>query len=116
MGTLQLPDAFKEAYKDLESYPSNLLYQPSYRGALQVHTARLTNAAPRLFISNDADIHVPVRDMLPTAQGGNFEADKRNIFNDAKLREWLGDTATVNANGAPVGGIATREDPKCRFM
>ena len=69
MGTLQLTDSFQRSYENFELYPSNLVYQTSYIGALQAYITRLNNAESNLLINDDAKIFVPFRDLGPTGQG-----------------------------------------------
>ncbi|KAL1966201.1 hypothetical protein VTN77DRAFT_4753 [Rasamsonia byssochlamydoides] len=106
MAALPLCDAFKNSYQQLDSYPSNLLYQTTYRGALEAFSRRLDDAAPRLF-AKEEEAFVPFRDLLPSGQG--FE--KQNILDDNALKEWLGDRSATRP-----GVLATKKDPKCRFI
>jgi hypothetical protein len=127
---LQLPEAFERSYCDFESYPKNLVYQTSYRGALEAYAVRLDNAEPDLFTSNEQEVDFPVRDSSPTGIGRfshasivsqlliheGFDAN-RNIHDDEALKRWLGDQSAVDpVTLKPAGNLATKADPKCRFM
>jgi hypothetical protein len=128
MGTLQLPTDFQSSYENSESYPQNLVYRASYLGALQAYTSRLDTAVPKLLVEKDTDANVPFRDFRPTGQGARkfsplvtsthlltYKAfKKQNILSDAALKEWLGDQSTTDPNSS--GSVATKVDPKCRFM
>lgn len=127
MGTLQLPADFQSSYENSVSYPQNLVYRASYPGALQVYTSRLDTAV-KLLVEKDIDADVPFRDFRPTGQGARKSSPlvtsiylltykafkKQNIFSDAALKEWLGDQSTTDPNSS--GFVATKVDPKCRFM
>ncbi|OCK89415.1 uncharacterized protein K441DRAFT_644795 [Cenococcum geophilum 1.58] len=112
MGTLQLPADFQFSYENSVSYPQNLVYRASYLGALQAYTSRLDTAVPKLLVEKDTDADVPFRDFRPTGQGAPFK--KQNILSDAALKEWLGDQSTTDPNSP--GSVATKVDPKCRFI
>ncbi|ERF69788.1 hypothetical protein EPUS_07044 [Endocarpon pusillum Z07020] len=113
MAHLQLSQAFEQSYKSFEAYPCNLVYQPSYLGVLKAYRDRLNNAAAKLFTANNGEVYIPFRDLLPNEQA--FE--KRNIFDDEALKDWIGDRSTVDSlTSTPVGDLATRRDPKCRFV
>ena len=128
MGTLQLPADFQSSYENSVSYPQNLVYRASYPGALQAYTSRLNTAVPKLLIEKDTDADVPFRDFRPTGQGARKSSPpvtsthlltykafkKQNILSDAALKEWLGDQSTTDPNSS--GSVATKVDPKCRFM
>ena len=43
--------------------------------------------------------------------GPNGGLQERDVVDDTTLKEWLGDQST----SAPAG-LATKKDPKCRFM
>jgi hypothetical protein len=109
---LRLPDCrFKDSYKACESYPQSLVYQTSYPAAVKLCRARLDNASQSLFTTAGGEVHVPFRDF----NGQSFE--KRNITSDNKLKEWIGDHSTTDpATSKVVGELATKRDPKCRFM
>jgi hypothetical protein len=121
MTALQLPASFESSYKDFESYPSNLICKTSYLYAIKASRKRLDAAASKLFTSKDDEVEVPTRESQPMPSGvfdPNARAfQKKNILSDEKLKIWLGDTLTINPQTrAFQGGLATKEDPQCRFM
>lgn len=69
MAHLQLSQAFEQSYKSSETYPCNLVYQPSYLGVLKAYRDRLNNAAAKLFTANYKEVCIPFRDLLPNEQG-----------------------------------------------
>jgi len=69
MGSLQISDSFQNSYKSCETYPCNLVHQTSYPGAVQAYRNRLDNASSKLFTSNEEEILIPFRDLLPNEQG-----------------------------------------------
>ncbi|RDW91278.1 hypothetical protein BP5796_02443 [Coleophoma crateriformis] len=133
MATLNLPAAFVASYHNFILYPQKLIYQTSYRGAAEAYGARLDNAAPQLFTDEPDRILIPFRDLVDVQSGSqgilylmavvsntDFRTVegfvKQNILSDAALKLWLGDQSDVDANGAIIGPVATRLDPKCRFI
>jgi hypothetical protein len=132
---LKLPGAFELSYENFESYPEKLVCPTSYPHAIKALKARLDALEPRLFTKRVAEIKVVFRDLFREHPGRLFcplralalrtdsqEYDKWNIFDDAELKELLGDRSawTIDPQTkAPrlVGGaLATKVDPKCRFM
>jgi hypothetical protein len=42
---------------------------------------------------------------------------KKKVLDDSGLKEWLGDRSTLDPlTSTPIGDLATKRDPKCRFM
>lgn len=110
---LQLPRDFEKSYEDFLSYPCNLVCKTSYLGTLKTYKARLQDASTTLFNKPNGKMHVPFRDWNATSQ----MFDKQNILSDVKLKEWLGDQSVVDPlTSSRVGPLATRRDPKCRFI
>lgn len=124
----ELPDPFKLSYKDFESYPHNLIYRTTCTAELKAYEARLDEASPTLFIEEDEAADVPFRDF---GERGKFSHspssglaltpcaafERRNIFNDSKLKDWIGDRSSIDPLVATLTGpLATKPDPKCRFM
>src|SRR5262245_46615698 len=128
MAGIQLPDDFKRSCQTFESYPRNLVSRASFFGTLQAYRTRLDSAAPKLFIIRETEALVPFRDWsgqgkcFPHYLSIDFSSlakgfERQNIYDDAALRDWLGDTSSVDpTSGEIVGEFATRRDPKCRFM
>jgi hypothetical protein len=129
MGTPELTDRFRSSYESFKSYPNNLVYQTSYSGALQTYVTRLGNAEGILFIEDGEKIFVPFRDLGLAGQctfptwffriSANFPKahQKQNIMSDTALEEWLGYHSNIDPpTSRHVDSIATKEDPKCRFM
>jgi hypothetical protein len=43
--------------------------------------------------------------------------ERKKILDETALKNWLGDRSTIDPlTSTPVGELATRKDPKCRFM
>ncbi|KFY94147.1 hypothetical protein V500_03400 [Pseudogymnoascus sp. VKM F-4518 (FW-2643)] len=58
-----------------------------------------------LFIKEDEVADVP------------FPFERRNILNDAKLKDWIGDQSSIDPLAKTESGeLATKPDPKCRFI
>jgi hypothetical protein len=62
MASLQLPDRFKESYTCFELYPTQLVYKPSYLGALDAYRSRLDDSAESLLVKTENEAFVPFRD------------------------------------------------------
>ena len=69
MGTVQLPKTFERSYEQFDTYPTNLVYQTSYSGALQTYLTRLNNTEAKLFVRDGAKTFIPIRDLGSSAQG-----------------------------------------------
>jgi hypothetical protein len=128
MGTLQLSDDFIKSYTEFNSFPLNLVHKATYFGAQQAYVDRLNDTSSRLFTQRD-DVEVPFRDLLPSGQSKVAQFCgrpkfllsagfvKRYIIDDNKLKDWLGDNSVVGPNTQTTSGeLATKADPKCRFM
>jgi hypothetical protein len=120
---LQIPSAFRDSYDKFDAYPTNILLKTTYPLALKAHAVRLGNLKSRLF--HKTQCFVPFHDFtgigmlsplvlgLPLmSPGPNAGIHVKNIANDSELKEWLGDYS----RSTPHGGIATKPDPKCRYM
>ena len=129
MASLQLSDDFKKSYTNCDYFPSNLIRDTTYLWAQKACRERLDDASAKLFTPMD-DVEVPFRDLLPAGTGKPMPTDfyspqslrisgfqKRYIFNDYELKEWLGDISKIDpSTGAITGDIATKAVPKCRFV
>jgi hypothetical protein len=61
---LHIPDAFKNSYLKLDSYPRNLIHQTSYPAALKAHFDRLEVSSPTLFEQDEQYVQVPFRELV----------------------------------------------------
>ena len=126
---MNLTPEFTTSYQKFEFYPEQLVYNGSYLSALQTSRVRLEEAAPDLLTQDDGNIHVPFRDLDPNESSYSMSPSlytddlttsapkKQNTLSDAALKEWLGDQSTIDAQTSNVvGELATKKDPKCRFM
>lgn len=131
----ELPDPFKLSYRDFESYPRNLIYRTTCMAEIKAYEARLDEASPTLFIreneaadGEDKAADVRFRDF---GERGKYSHSpfsgsaltpcaafaKHKIFNDPKLKDWIGDQSSIDPLVATLTGpLATKPDPKCRFM
>ena len=108
----QLLDKYRISYQDFESYPRNLTYQTSYPAAVLAYRTRLDTGSTRLFTTID-DEDVPFRDFNSTTNA--FE--RQNVRSDAALQQRLIDHSTIDPLTATVmGNLASKPDPKCRFV
>ena len=67
--TQLLPPAFTDAIRSFESYPENLIYRTTYPGVLRTFRTRLDEIQKTLFVTKDADVNVPFRDLLESGLG-----------------------------------------------
>ena len=67
--TQLLPPAFKDAIRNFESYPENLIYRTTYQGVLRTSRERLDDIKRTLFVTKDANVNVPFRDLLDSGLG-----------------------------------------------
>ncbi|KAL8754822.1 MAG: hypothetical protein Q9199_004065 [Rusavskia elegans] len=110
---MQIPDAFQHSYQDFETYPRNICNHNAYPGILQAYAHRLDGAASRLLTESEAEVFVPFRDLFSAGQG----PATHNIFDDDALKKWLGDQSSIDPITSQRNGmIATKVDPKCRFI
>ncbi|KAK6836323.1 hypothetical protein PG987_006818 [Apiospora arundinis] len=83
-------------------------------GALELRAIRnrLNERAADLFVA-DSDTFIQVKDVADDGR-----AQKKNLFSDADLKEWLGDKSFPDSSDPPrqIGDIASKEDPRCRFI
>ncbi|KAK7911646.1 hypothetical protein PG985_014127 [Apiospora marii] len=108
-----IPSAFAESYYAFEKYPLKLVLRESY-GALESRTIRrrLLERAPDLFVA-DPDTLIRVKDVTDDGK-----AAKTNLCSDDDLKRWLGDNSFPDPlnPAARCGEIATKKDPRCRFI
>jgi len=125
---MNLTPEFAKSYKAFEDYPTQLVYSASYPSALQAIKSRLGEAESNLLHQGDDKNHIPFLDLEPN--GGlcyssrhnavypltfSVLPSKQNILNDNALKEWLGDRSDPQTSNV-TGHLATKKDPKCRFM
>ena len=121
---MHLPDSFKTSYSRFSSYPRNLIDTGYYHSTLETYREQLEEDAGGLFINDNqvTDIDVPLWDVVqPAVQqaqpGGPDVLEKWHIYDEADLKYFLSDESTLTAtSGAYTGELATRPDPKCRYM
>ena len=121
---MQIPDSFKDSYSRFPSYPCNLIDTGYYHSTLETYRDRLEQDAGQLFIPETQinDTKLPVWDaVLPTRQpaqpGAPDILDKWYILDEIDLKDFLSDESTLTAASASyTGQLATRRDPKCRYM
>jgi hypothetical protein len=128
MATIEVPLDFKTSYGLFEAYPENLVHKTAFPPALKAYAERLAISSPIMFTRNDDDTDISFRDLDTNGQG-RFLAGyhdfllivkaflRQNVFGDDKLKSWLGDKSKLDSSISGVEGeVATRRDPKCRFM
>jgi len=129
-GTMNIPPSFAHSYQRYESYPCEPVYRTSSSFALKAYKDRLDAAAPKLCMSNDAATNVPVLDSPSQGGQGQCKRDdslqrhltiadfsEETITGDGALKAHLGDQSAIDPLHLTwVGPVATRRDPKCRFM
>ncbi|KAJ9602689.1 hypothetical protein H2200_012883 [Cladophialophora chaetospira] len=116
---MHLPDSFKTSYSRFSSYPRNLIDTGYYHSTLETYREQLEEDAGGLFIDNSqvAITDLPVWDVIiPT--GGPDVLDKWHVRDEADLKDFLSDESTLAAatGAAYTGELATRPDPKCRYI
>lgn len=114
---LTIPTDFSDSYLMFQKYPHFIVSSAAYGPTLCSFRDRLNRKKGKLFTENPTDVVIPVREIQKGAQG-RFEVSKRNLLSEQKLKEWLGDTYERDNNNPAkfVGALATRPDPRCRFM
>jgi hypothetical protein len=128
---MHLTPQFIDSYDQFAMYPYNLRNDLTYRSLLRSYKERLDVHAPDLFEQDAAAIEVHFRDLTDTGQGSESprlavgrasidswaEFRRQNVLSDDMLREWLGDTKSLDPlTSCVTGDIATKKDPHCRFM
>lgn len=105
MTAITVHDAFSQSYTQLEKYPLKLVLRETYgHSRLKLINKRIQERARALFVENPV-LPVAIKDVY---RDGTVE--KVNLYGDAQIQEWIGDTS---ADGTLV---ATKKDPRCRFM
>ena len=64
-----LPLWFTSSIGNLGTYPENLVHKSTYPGALKTYKTQLDDIEKRLFVTKDADVNVPFRDLIGTGPG-----------------------------------------------
>lgn len=67
--TCELPESFRKSYEEFESYPRNLVYNPSFPATIKAYTLNLDCSAGSVFLHNEGEAHVPFRDLKPEGDG-----------------------------------------------
>jgi hypothetical protein len=110
--SLSVPPAFRFSYENFETYPKNLLHNSTHDAVLEAYQERLEDLDRRLF--SNAPYNVRTLEYGPTNANPTF--NRRDVGDEAELRDWIGDTA-IGHLAQPLGGnIATRPDPVCRVV
>jgi hypothetical protein len=125
---MHIPDSFKNSYSKFPLYPCNLIDTGYYHSTLETYRDQLAEDAGRLFIDDSQvdDIDLPVWDVVlpgqnpPPSQvqpGAPEVLDKWHIYDETDLKKFLSDeSAFTAASSVYTGELATRSDPKCRYM
>lgn len=121
---MRLPDSFKNSYSRFSSYPRNLIDTGYYHSTLETYREELEEDAGGLFNDNNrnATTDVPLWDVVlpPTQQvhlRGPDVLEKWHVCDETDLKDFLSDKSTLTAtNIVYTGELATRADPKCRYM
>ncbi|KIW73674.1 hypothetical protein PV04_01772 [Phialophora macrospora] len=126
---MHVPDSFKNSYARFPLYPCNLVDTGYYHSTLETYREQLEDDTGGLFIGDSqvAHIDLPVWDAVlpgqitpatpPVQPGAPDVLDKWHICDDTGLKDFLSDESTLTA-ASPVytGEVATRPDPKCRYI
>jgi hypothetical protein len=111
---MNIPPSFVHSYRRHESYPCEPVYRTSSSFALKAYKVRLDEAAPKLCTSNDAATNILV---LDSPMQGQQDFGEETITGDAALKAHLGDQSVIDPLHLTwVGPVATKRDPKCRFI
>ncbi|KAF7531297.1 hypothetical protein G7054_g8991 [Neopestalotiopsis clavispora] len=105
MTIVTVSDAFSNSYSQLDKYPLRLVLRDTYGlSKLKLVRNRIKERAQDLFVE-DPTIPVAIKDVHRDGT-----AEKVNLYGDAEIQEWIGDTSDVDSL------IATKKDPRCRFV
>jgi hypothetical protein len=135
-----LPASFQKSFPDFPSYPENLIHKSTstYPSALKAYRGRLDDASPNLLLNEDEEkkrkekqAEVPFIDLsseigssksssnvftFPTMLT-SVEMQVRYVNSPTKLRSVLGiETHSNPVDPTQNDEVATKRDPKCRFM
>lgn len=72
--TSQLPSWFSSSIRELGSYPENLVHKSTYPGVLRTYKTQLDDIEKKVFVTRDADVNVPFRDLISTGPGHSFSS------------------------------------------
>jgi hypothetical protein len=111
---LKITKEFEKSYQNFEKYPLHLISEATYgRSSLRVYRKRYRERQSTLFVGENVVKKLPVRDIWEDGS-----VSKENIFDESQLKTWLGDTTGPDQNDPTktVGYIATKKDPRCRFV
>ncbi|KAK9796448.1 hypothetical protein SCARD494_04150 [Seiridium cardinale] len=109
MASPALPDdRFLDSYASFESYPLNLVLKGSYGLAkLREVRERIRKQGRYIFVQDDST-SIYVRDV-----GHDGLPESQYLVSDREIKDWLGDTSASRVNRAR---LATKADPRCRFV
>jgi hypothetical protein len=123
------PDSFNQSYSRFPVYPCNLIDTGYYHSTLETYRTQLEEDAGGLFIDDSqvTDIDLPVWDAILPSQGAPAiqqvqpgapdVLDKWHVCDEDDLKDFLSDQSTLTAaSSVYTGELATRPDPKCRYM
>ncbi|ETS77789.1 hypothetical protein PFICI_09851 [Pestalotiopsis fici W106-1] len=108
MATISLPNAFSESYAQFDQYPLNIIRRDAHGTPMlsRIHD-RLQERTPYLFI-DDHNTNVAIADVLSDGR-----VDRRKLYSDVEIKKWLGDASYTGSSDI---SIATKKDPRCRFV
>lgn len=109
-----LTEKFKGSYLNYQKYPLNIISVPTYgRPSLKLYRKRYLARQPTLCVGVHDQKKLPFRDISLDGQ-----VKKQNVFTERELKLWLGDTTTLDPSDPTniKGDLATKPDPRCRFM
>ncbi|KAF2811554.1 uncharacterized protein BDZ99DRAFT_414029 [Mytilinidion resinicola] len=112
----QLPVSFQTSFSNSTSYPENLIHRgtSTYPTALKAYRKRLDDVSPKLLLHSETHAEVPIIDLC--SELGN-KIQGRYVNTTAKLTSVLGIESRPNPAAATQNDIvATKRDPKCRFI
>jgi hypothetical protein len=113
MPHIDLPSEFATSYRNSEKYPRRVVLRETYGASLlKLIRERLEERALELFVASPKTF-ITVKDILADGR-----PDQQNLFSDSEIKTWLGDTSEPDPADATrlSGELATKPDPRCRFV
>lgn len=108
---MNVPRRFLDSYADTTAYPSNLIKLSVSSARASQYQQFLNHPTHRLCmdrVEEASSIAVGFRDWVR----GDPACHKKNVKDDIKLADWLGDHSAL----LPLGNRVTKADPVCRFI
>jgi hypothetical protein len=108
-----IPDEFAASYRNFARYPLNHTSRAAYIQSSLESSRRRLEGRRRDLVQLKENIKVPFRDI-----SDDGKVSRANAFDDAELRECLGDVPVPPTPDAPsvAGNVLTLRDPRCRFV